>query len=137
MKKRSFYREKILEVMGDHAHWSARQLFDHLHDMIPTLSVVTVYRNLHALENEGKVRRVIVGEETLWERVSHPPHFHFHCRVCGKVIDLPVDLTPILQHTAPIGRAEHFHGVVEGICQTCLDGDRSHEQTKSGNPTSF
>ncbi len=125
--RRNFYREKILEVMEEGRHWSARQLFEALREVIPTLSVVTVYRNLHVLEEEGKVRRVVVGEETLWERVTRPPHLHFRCRLCGRVEDVPVDLSPLAQKAAALGKVEEIHGVVEGICHRCMNGGKAHE----------
>ncbi len=117
--RRSLYRERILELMEDGQHRTAKEIFEILHAEIPALSLVTVYRNLDALEKAGKVRRILLGEETLWERRNRPPHLHFQCRVCGRLVDLPVDISPLAKHAAPVGTVEAVHGVVEGVCHSC------------------
>ncbi len=119
--RRSLYRERIMELLEDGKHRTAREIFELLHAELPALSLVTVYRNLDALERAGKVRRIQLGEETLWERRNRPPHLHFQCRVCGRVVDLPVDISPLARHAVSVGTVETVHGVVEGICHSCRE----------------
>lgn len=125
--KRSLYREKILEMLQDGQHRTAKEIFEILHRELPALSLVTVYRNLDALEKAGLVRRIMLGEEALWERRNLPPHLHFQCRVCGKVVDLPVNLTPLAEFAREVGTVETVHGVVEGVCFSCAgrNGDEA------------
>ena len=117
--RRSLYRERILEVLEDGQHRTAREIFELLRAELPALSLVTVYRNLDALEKAGKVCRIMLGEEALWERRNRPPHLHFQCRVCGRLVDLPVDISPLARHAASVGTVARVHGVVEGVCHSC------------------
>lgn len=118
--RRSLYREKILSLLDDGKHRTAKEIHELLRDELPALSLVTVYRNLDALERAGEVRRIMLGEEALWERTNLHPHLHFYCRVCGKFMDLPVDITPLAEHAESVGRVDTVHGVVEGVCRSCL-----------------
>ncbi len=114
--------------MAQGGHWSAEQIYEILKREIPTLSLATVYRNLHALQEEGRAREVALDgwDHKLWE-AARTPHLHFVCRVCHKVVDLDVDLRILesLIQDVP-GKPEHIRGYVYGICSDCLSKNPVH-----------
>lgn len=56
---------------------------------VPGVSVATVYRNIHALVEEGWLTPVEVpGQGTRYEVAGKEHHHHFQCTECGKTFEL-------------------------------------------------
>ncbi len=120
-ERQSFQRLKILEILERGGHWSAEDLYQQLKAEIPTLSLATVYRNLHRLEKEGKAREVAVDgwPFKLWE-AARSPHFHFVCRKCRKVWDLDLRLDTVEELVPHVpGEVENLRGFLYGVCHAC------------------
>jgi Fe2+ or Zn2+ uptake regulation protein len=77
------HRREILDLLGHRLEaLSAATVHKHL----PHINLVTVYRALDYLADNGLVRKLrLDGEEALYE-VQHEPHHHALCTECGKVI---------------------------------------------------
>ena len=81
-------REVLLDFLSEHTDesFSAKQIADALASS--DISVSAVYRNLSALEGEGKLKRTVGGSsrEVLY-RFSGSEHclksLHMSCKVCG------------------------------------------------------
>jgi len=55
----------------------------------PTLGIATVYRNLQALQQSGKICEVLIpGDSPRFEQAQQPHHHHFKCSQCGEVTTL-------------------------------------------------
>jgi len=82
-KRHSKKREQILEaVQNAKAALSAGAI----HDLLPEIDQVTIYRNLDLFVTEGMVKKLhFGGTETLYEYQRHP-HHHAVCTDCDKVI---------------------------------------------------
>jgi Fur family peroxide stress response transcriptional regulator len=57
-------------------------------ETIPNISLGTVYRNLAALAEEGKIKQLSVGDSSDHFDGDISPHSHFYCEKCGKVSDV-------------------------------------------------
>ena len=85
----------------------------------------TVYRLLSKLENEGKLKRFITGED---KHVSYQysgcegGHFHLKCLKCGELIHSHCDVIKSMQHHL---NSEHgfivdsSRTVLYGVCGEC------------------
>lgn len=77
------HRREVLDTLhhcGDAL--SAAQV----HERLPHINLVTIYRALDYLTEGGLIRKLrLDGEESLYE-VQHEPHHHALCTECGKVI---------------------------------------------------
>ena len=57
-----------------------------IHELLPSVDLVTIYRNLELFVNEGTVKRLFLGgSEALYEYERHP-HHHAVCTDCAKII---------------------------------------------------
>lgn len=54
----------------------------------PFADLATLYRNLHRLVEDGKIRTVLLGERVVRYDPETSDHDHFACERCGRVIDL-------------------------------------------------
>jgi Fe2+ or Zn2+ uptake regulation protein len=100
---------RALDDLGRHA--SAEELSRVAGEMLPGLSLPTVYATLELFESLGLVRRVDTGGPAALFDPRVEPHAHFACRSCGAVIDLAADLDA----TAPEGAARAAGAVVEQV----------------------
>ena len=115
--------EQVLAALqGDHTHPLAHEIYRRVHKKLPRVSLATIYRNLHSLVGEGKIRTLILDEQGARFDPETSQHDHFVCERCGRVIDLflrrarPVDLSPLAKQ----GYIVTAHALtVHGLCQLC------------------
>lgn len=68
-------------------HLTAEEIFLLAKAEMPGISLATVYNNLGALCNEGRIRRVhIVGQADRYDRTVGA-HQHLVCDTCGDIAD--------------------------------------------------
>ena len=121
--KRSRQREHIYQALREtREHPTAEWVFERVREAMPRISLGTVYRNLHVLTKQGKVRELDFGEGTKRYDACMAPHYHFMCEVCGEVKDLEIpalqDINDRIQQLVPERIREHkldFYGT----CTTC------------------
>ena len=113
-------RERIYEaVRASMEHPSAQMVYDALRPEMPRLSLGTVYRNLHQMAQEGRLRE-LAGPVARFDAVL-PPHAHIRCVRCGQMADLAVSYDPALdREAAGDGWTVTGHELVfNGICSAC------------------
>jgi Fe2+ or Zn2+ uptake regulation protein len=71
------------------SHPTADWVYHKARKEIPNISLGTVYRNLHRLSEEGKIRKLTFGSSFDRYDADTLFHYHFICRKCGKIYDLP------------------------------------------------
>ncbi len=123
MTKHSKQRDAILDYLhSTKAHPTADTVYEHVREVMPNISLGTVYRNLNMLADGGEILRLSCGGTS--DRYDGNPelHYHFLCKECGNVSDLEM---PGLEHIDVIAGAD-FSGTIEGHfvyfygkCPTC------------------
>lgn len=103
-------------------HVSAEELYDAVEEVVPGVSLPTVYSSLELLEELGLLRRVgsFNGRALFDPRLD--PHHHAVCTRCGRVDDIeaPVDATPAVAEARRAGWSDPSAGlVVTGVCAAC------------------
>ncbi len=89
MKRNSKQRDAVLAaVKAVRTHPTAAQIYDDVREVIPNISLGTVYRNLAELKTNGD----IIGFESP-DGAEHfdgntDGHWHFCCLGCKKIFDL-------------------------------------------------
>ena len=60
-RRRTRQLEQVFEALkGDHTHPFAHEIYRRVHQRLPRISLATVYRNLHSLVEEGKIRTLLL-----------------------------------------------------------------------------
>ena len=87
--KRSVQREAILdELRSLTCHPTAEELYTRLRNIMPNLSLATVYRNLEQFSKAGLVLKLDCGGELKRFDGYVAIHPHMRCSDCGAVSDL-------------------------------------------------
>ena len=97
-----------------------QEVLDAAQQAVPGLGITTVYRNLKALVEEGKLQAVnLPGENPRFELMGQHHHHHFQCRKCERVFDVhacPGNLSGL----APQGFTVEDHDLtLYGRCKDC------------------
>ena len=82
-------RDAILEcICSTNEHPSADWVYEHVKEIVPDISLATVYRNLNLFKEQGKIMSLgtVKGVERFDGNTD--PHVHFICTGCGRVLDL-------------------------------------------------
>jgi Fur family ferric uptake transcriptional regulator len=121
MERDTKQRRAIREVFTrEHRPLSPDEVLASGQDLVPSLGIATVYRNIKALLSEGWLHPVeFPGEPARYEQSGRPHHHHFICRTCQQAFDVeacPKDV----EHLAPAGfRVEDHELVLYGRCPGC------------------
>ena len=124
--------EQVFKALqGDHTHPFAHEIYQRVHKKLPRISLATVYRNLHSLVDEGKIRTLLLDAQGARFDPETSRHDHFVCERCGRVADLflrkarPVDLSSLANQ----GYVVLTHTLtVHGMCQACAARRTSRSQ---------
>lgn len=89
----SHQRLKVLEYLTEnHIHPTVDQIYNGLHDDVPTLSKTTVYNTLNSLTEAGMVRVITIDDYESRYDINIDNHGHFKCMSCGKIFDFKIDI---------------------------------------------
>jgi len=116
-------RQVLYETMQSmYGHPSPEEVFEAVKQRIPSISLATVYKNIHLFVESGVFRELSMHHGTLRVEMNDVPHHHMVCSVCRKVTDLPDGEfgTPMLQAAMPGGfLVERVSIDVIGVCPDC------------------
>ena len=113
----------VLGVLsGERCHLTADDILCRL-DGIGT---ATVYRALEHLTDIGLVRKLSLGRKSAVYEYVRDEHMHFVCVRCGKVHDVPVDLSGMVGEAVKHCGHQMLRSDVTaaGVCKECLAKDR-------------
>jgi Fur family transcriptional regulator, peroxide stress response regulator len=97
-------REKVYGVLrSDRDHPTAEQVYARAKQVIPDISLATVYNCLDALVKTGLVREVVVDRSATRYCSNMREHHHFHCNQCGHVFDVDATETGVPEVRLPRG----------------------------------
>ena len=119
------YQRQVLyeEMLGMDGHPSPEEVYAVVKKRIPSISLATVYKNLHLFIDSGIFREVSVHHGSLRVEMNGRPHHHLVCTGCRSIFD--VEQEELGSLTAQPGKlpggflAERFSIDVIGRCVAC------------------
>lgn len=121
-------RVAIFRELADTAeHPAAQTIYERVKEHMPSISLDTVYRTLSTLETKGVVANVGTTEGTARYDAKTAPHYHFLCRHCNRVIDVPSEDMKAFEPpdtASEYGRVEIVNIQLRGCCTACLTKNR-------------
>ena len=91
--KYSRQRAAILSFLQSRRdHPTAETVYTSMKEAFPNISLGTVYRNLNQLAEAGMIAKHSFGVLSIDHfDYNTSPHYHFVCKCCNAVIDLPME----------------------------------------------
>lgn len=122
-QRREIYR--LLLNADDHP--SAETLYERLRQEMPTISLDTVYRNLHILEAHDLIVRVPTGKSQARFEARRIKHHHLMCSRCGEITDMQwetFDNSELPDYASSWGQVTEKQITLTGVCNKCLQKER-------------
>lgn len=86
-------REQILAILrSTKCHPDAEWIYFKVKEIMPKISLGTVYRNLKELVDSGIIDSVETEQKVIRYDADTSPHAHFICEKCGEVKDIFGDI---------------------------------------------
>jgi Fe2+ or Zn2+ uptake regulation protein len=121
-------RQVIYEVLtATDGHPSPEEVYARVRESIPSISLATVYKNIHLFIESGIFRQVSLHHGSMRVETNHTAHHHLVCTGCKSITDVELDLlSPDLSglatadHHLPGGfLAQRLTVDVLGLCEAC------------------
>ena len=116
-------RQVLYETMqGMHGHPSPEEVYASVKERIPSVSLATVYKNIHLFVQSGVLRELSMHHGTLRGEMNKEPHHHLVCSVCKRVTDVEEDelgLGEPRMRLASGFAVERVSVDVIGVCALC------------------
>lgn len=125
--KYSRQRELIYQTVVDHPiHPTADTVYAMVREMLPNISLATVYRNLNLLAERGELLKISLPNVSDHFDGNLVEHNHMLCEVCGHVFDVDIPLPEGYRMEA--GKASSFqitgcHVYFTGLCGECCKSE--------------
>lgn len=134
--KYSRQRESIKNSLAARRdHPTADILYADIREEFPNISLGTVYRNLNLLVELGEIQKLSFGDGSDHFDAKILPHYHFVCKCCRQVTDLPMghlDEINSLAQRYYSGTIEGHTTVFYGICDKC-QAEKRRTGTEASN----
>jgi len=119
-KQRRVVYDVVKELATDHP--TASEVYAKAKDVMPSISLATVYNCLEALTHAGAITQVNIHREASRFCPNLMPHAHFFCDECDSVFD--VELKQSADASSPWAlpdgsRIEEINVAMRGICPKC------------------
>jgi len=114
-------RIAIIELMHQTGHISIDDLFQAIRDKFASISLATLYKNVHTMMDVSLIREVkIPGHKTKYE-IEKEAHAHVMCKSCGELKDIPFNPSSLLKTSMDITlyKADDVSIVISGTCPEC------------------
>ncbi len=121
MKRNTVQKDLIKKiVLASCEHPTAEGVYASAREVLPNISLGTVYRVLHELVEAGDIIEVPVsGRPSRFDKTTGA-HAHFVCKKCGEVRDVALNVAGVMA-AADAGESviEDVDIVFEGVCENC------------------
>lgn len=116
-------RQVIYEILKNmHGHPSPEEVYARVKRRIPSISLATVYKNLHLFIESGVFREVSLHHGTLRVETNHKPHHHLVCTSCKSITDIDAEALGLATQYGKLPGgflAQRFAVDVLGVCVDC------------------
>lgn len=122
-------RQVIYEILRNmHGHPSPEEVYARVKRRIPSISLATVYKNLHLFIESGIFHEVSLHHGSLRVETNHRPHHHLVCTRCKSISDIDAkELGLAAKHGKLPGGflAQRYAVDVLGLCAECQQKTKS------------
>ena len=121
-------RQVLYEVMQTMpGHPSPEEVYARIKERIPSISLATVYKNIHLFLESGVLQEVSLHHGSLRVEMNHHRHHHLVCSQCKSIVDIGEEQLGLQAKPKrlPGGfQAQRYAIDVIGICAACQKANR-------------
>ncbi len=117
-------RLAILKEIHKYGHIDLDSIYKNLSKTFPSMSLATVYKNLHTLKENGVIKELNVdSQKNKYEIAAQEKHHHLVCKMCGEITDIFLDTQQISQQLKNVDGfdVEYCEVFCYGVCKSCKE----------------
>ncbi len=114
-------RIAIMERMDLCGHISIDELYKTIRERFASISLATLYKNVHAMMGVNLIREVkLSGQKSKYE-IDKEPHAHLLCKSCGELKDVEFNPASLIEKSIKTEKykADEVSIVISGTCLKC------------------
>jgi Fe2+ or Zn2+ uptake regulation protein len=111
-------RLAILKTIDEYGHIAIEDIYAELKKTFPSISLATVYKNIHALKDENILSEIHPQQVKPKFEIKKQPHGHFICKKCNKVYDFEIQNSCNPNLDVEIEESEVY---LYGVCKNCKE----------------
>jgi Fur family ferric uptake transcriptional regulator/Fur family peroxide stress response transcriptional regulator len=117
--KATIQRTSILQAIDQAGHINIDEIYDHVKELYPTLSLATIYKNIILMQQNGVIIEVPMNGEKSKYELKKEDHIHLICQSCGTIQDSKI--TPNRQKALKIENFQIKYSQINlyGLCLSC------------------
>jgi Fur family peroxide stress response transcriptional regulator len=133
-RQRQIIYETVLTTPG---HPSPEAIFERVQKKIPSISLATVYNNLHTFLESEMLQEVSLHQKSLRIETNLHPHHHLICVNCKSITDLDErQLQPLKFRKKPQGfQIKRVSVDILGLCSMCSTKSDRRKQSLIQKPS--
>jgi len=116
-------RQVLYEVMQRmHGHPSPEEVYARVKEQIPSISLATVYKNIHLFVESGVFRKMSLHHGSVRVEMNEEAHHHLVCSKCKSIADIgeqDLELMPKRSRLPGGFLVERYAVDVIGLCAKC------------------
>ncbi len=116
-------RQVLYEVMqGMEGHPSPEEVYARVKKKVPSISMATVYKNIHLFVESGVFRKMSLHHGSLRVEMNDELHHHLVCSKCKEIVDIGDKELGLVSKRSrlPCGfLVERYSVDVIGLCAKC------------------
>lgn len=117
MQRNTKQREVILQNLFSRCdHPTAEMVYYDVREILPNISLGTVYRNLNNLRSENQILGFAVDGKEHFDGNANP-HIHLYCSGCGTIFDREIDRKVLAELVPDFDDITNV--IVKGTCSSC------------------
>jgi len=114
-------RLEIINLLSLHGHLNIDELYKLLVEKFPSLSLATIYKNIHIMtEKEFLAEVQIPNKKNVYELIKKA-HSHVVCIKCDDILDVELDTTALFNAATQVShfKLQTSSIVFNGTCPKC------------------
>lgn len=114
-------RIAITDLLHGHGHISIEELYEKMLDKFSSISLATIYKNIHIMLENSFVQEVKIPHAKSVFELTKEAHSHLVCSQCGSIEDISIDLEEISQQVQKNSAftIDSAAIVFDGVCPEC------------------
>lgn len=119
----TYQRQVVYEALhAMHGHPSPEEVYERVRKQIPSISLATVYKNIHFLIEHGIFHEVSLHHGSMRVETNANPHHHLVCTACKSITDIDADELGFATKARKLRGgflAQRYAVDVLGLCANC------------------
>ncbi len=121
-RRNTLQRQMVYDALNSLGHASVESLIEYIQLQDQAISLATIYRNIHILLEEQRIKKIQFKDMEVLETVKEK-HGHFICEKCGMIYDVPIKNEQLIHNYEKLlmQQINDCDVAFYGVCQNCKE----------------